>query len=404
VQIQGEVAPGFEPVLQMFQANFDLRGEIGASLCVYQHGRRVVDLWAGLADRGTERAWEADTLVNVFSATKGMVAACFLVLEDRDEIELDAPVCTVWPEFGEHGKDRITVRHVLNHRSGVVALPHDLSFDDLEDHDTVDRALERAEILWEPGEEQGYHAVTYGVLCQAVFRRVTGQSLGTFLANEIAGPLAADVFLGLDPQLDDRVATLYPAVGLNRVKGLVGPLLTGGTPESRLIRNVILRPRSPGSKAVRYPRALGGMELWNYNLPRVRRMELPWSNGHASARGLARMYAPLSIDGAHEGVRLVSAIAAARPIEAQSWSELDLTMRKPMGWSQGFLKEQSSLFSPNPSWFGHPGIGGSMGYADPAEGISLGYVVNRMRPKVRSPTALAISRSLYESLGTPVPT
>jgi len=226
--------------------------------------------------------------------------------------------------------------------------------------------------------------------------------LGAFLASEVAGPLSADVYLGVPEALDERVGTLYPAAGMQRVKGLVSPLLIGGSNESRLVRNVVFRPRSPGSKAVRFPKALGGLELSNYNLPRVRRMELPWSNGHASARGLARMYAPLALDGSVEGVRLVSEEAARLPIKAQSWSELDVTMRKPMGWSQGFLKEQGSLFSPNSAWFGHPVIGGSMGFADPSVGLSLGYTINRMRTKVRSPTALALSRALYGCLGTPV--
>ncbi len=397
----GHVEPGFEPVRDVFRQNFEEKGEIGAGFCVYHEGKRVVDLWGGVAHRGIKTPWEADTLVNIFSGTKGMAALCFLMLEDRGEVDLDSKVVEHWPEFGLHGKDAITIRHVLNHRSGAVALAEDLSLEDLEDTARMEGAMERAPLMWPAGEGQGYHAITYGIMATGLFRRITGETMGAFLKREIRDKLQADVFLGVPVTEDARVAMLYPAGTPERLKTFRGVLGRPFSREARFLRNVLLRPSSPGSAAVRYPTPLGGRHLHNYNLPRVRRLELAWANGHASARGLARMYAPLALGGVFEDTKVVSEEAASRPVPRQSWAEHDITLRKPQGWSQGFLKEQTTLFAPTTSWFGHPGIGGSMGFADPEARISGGYTINKMRLKVRSPTAIALTRKVYEVLGYP---
>lgn len=402
VEVQGHVSERFQPVADRFAEHFRSAGEVGAALCVWHRGERVVDLWGGQLGEDDPRPWQADTLVNVFSVTKGLVAAVFLWLEDRGELDLDLPISEVWPELSGSDKERVTFRQVLNHTSGLVALDRPISLEDLIAWEPVERVMQAMVPAWEPGTAQGYHAITFGMLLRSAVQRLTGRSIGEILAAEIAGPLGADVYLGLPESLDERVATLatLPLIGVPRA--ILVPLVVGGSLESRFFRNVLLKPGSPGSRAVKHPKELGGFKLSNFNRPEIRRIELPWANAHASARGIATVYQALVAGGEHQGRRIWSTEACGRPHQPQSWSELDLTMRKPMGFSQGFLKEQGTLFSPSPGWFGHPGIGGSLGYADPDEEIAFGYVMNRLRPQVRSPTALALSRAVYACLGKPV--
>jgi len=398
--IHGTVASGFEPVREVFASHFARLGEVGASVHVIRDGEAVVDLWGGIADQGTGAPWNRVTLVNTFSVTKGAVAVAMLRLEDRGEIDLDEPVAARWPEFGANGKDAITLRQILNHRSGLVAIDTPLSLDDVLAWDPVDAAVIAQAPLWKPGTKQGYHAVSWGMLLRCIVPRIIGRSIGTALA-EIAGPLQADVFVGLPEAELSRCAALVPMGAVRGAGSVVGAMMRDGI-DGRFFRNSLLRPRSPGARAVANPKSLGALGLTNFDQPRVRMAELPWANLHASACGLARLYAPLAGDGEAFGVRVVSAEAAQRPREPQTWSDVDLTLRKPVGWSQGFLKEEPTMFSPNSTWMGHSGTGGALGYADPTARISFGYTINKMRPNVRSPTALELSRTVYACLGTPV--
>lgn len=400
VSIHGQVAAGFEPVRAVFEQNFRDAGEVGASICVYRGDEPVVDLWGGVADLKTGAAWRADTLVNTFSVTKGAVAHAMLRLEDRGEVDLDEPVSKHWPEFAAAGKATITLRQILNHTCGVIAIDRPLSLADVLAWEPVEAAIIAQRPLWEPGSNQGYHAVTWGMLLRAIVPKMIGRSVGEALA-EIATPLGADAFVGLPKE---RLAQCAPLVTLPKVRGVagvVGAMMRNGI-DGRFFRSTLLRPSSPGARAVANPKALGALGFSNYDLPEVRFAELPWANLHASARGLARLYAPLAADGAAFGVRTVSVEAAARPRAHQTWSDVDETLRKPLGFAQGFLKEESTMFSPNPGWMGHSGTGGSLGYADPDAGISFGYTMNRLRGNLRSPTALALSRVVYACLGTPV--
>ncbi|MFK7931005.1 MAG: serine hydrolase domain-containing protein [Myxococcota bacterium] len=396
----GTVAPGFEPVQEQFERHFVEDGEVGASLCVLRGEEVLVDLWGGVADPATGAEWERDTLVNAFSVGKGVIAHALLRLEDRGELDLDQPIAKVWPEFAANGKQGITLRQVLNHTCGVIAIDRPLSLQDILDWEPVEAAIIDQAPLWEPGTQQGYHAVTWGMLVRAIVPRMVGRSVGTALA-EIAGPLGADVFLGLPESELGRCAKLVPLPKAQAVVTLAGAMLRGGL-DGPFFRNTLFRRRSEGARSVANPSALGALSLSNFDLPQVRMAELPWGNLHASAAGLARSYAPLAADGSAFGVRTVSPEAAVRPQEPQTWTELDVTMRKPMGFAQGFLKEQGTLFSPNRAWMGHSGTGGALGAADPTAGISMGYTMNKLRPNVRSPTALALCRSIYACLGTPV--
>ena len=398
VEIHGEVSPGFEPVADVFARHFESAGEVGASLCVYRGDEVVVDLWGGVADPERGVVWTADTLVNVFSVSKGLVALALLRLEDRGELDLDVVVADVWPEFAQAGKASITLRQILNHTSGVVAVDQPLSLADVLAWEPVERAVAAQAPLWEPGTDQGYHMVTWGLLVRAVVPRLVGRSIGELLRDEVAVPLDADVHLGLPDPEHERVASLQSFSGAKTALILGKGMVRRGM-DGRFFRNTLLRRSSPGARAAANPRELGVFGLKNFETPEVRRAELPWANVHATARGIARAYAPAASGGTGLGVEWVSAEAAARPVTAQSWSECDQTIRKPLGFSQGFVKEEPGVFSPNRAWFGHPGTGGHLGFADPEAGISLGYTMNRLRPNVRSPTARALSRAVYDCLG-----
>ena len=395
--VHGFVAPGFEAVRAAFEANFDKRGEVGASFSAFQHGQLVVELWGGLADKATKRPWEKDTLATVFSVTKGLAAACLLILADRGDLDYDAPLTEYWPEVGRGGKAGITVRQLLNHRSGLVALETPLSIADFESWDPVVDAMCAQEPLWEPGTSQGYHGITFGPYVSELFRRVAKESLGAFLKREIAEPLGADVHVGLPEALDSRVATIYPVTPGQRIMKALPYVMFNKVVERKLL-SALAKKTSTTSRAFAQPADLGAKGLHNFNLPRVRRLELPWANGIATATGLATVYAALANGGEHDGKRLVSAKAVEALVPRQSFEETDEVLRKPVGWSQGFLKEERHLFSPVEASFGHAGLGGALGWCDPTNGLSWGYTLNKLDFRLRSPRALALSHALYKSL------
>jgi CubicO group peptidase (beta-lactamase class C family) len=400
-EIHGTAEPAFAAVRQAFADNLARRGEWGAGVCVWHDGRVVVDLWAGHRDRERTSAWRGDTLTTVFSSTKGLVALCFLMLADRGVLDYDRPVADYWPEFAAADKATITVRTLLNHAAGLVAVDTPLSLEMLDSQpDRVASILAAERPRWSPGSDQGYHAVTFGLYAQALFRRITGESLGQFLAREVAGPLAADVYLGLPAELEHRVATNYPATVGERVFKIVPKLLFDPGRDGRVYRQVALGRDS--ARAFRNPREVGPLGIDNFNTRRVHAMELPWGNGLASARGLCRVYAALAAGGSLDGVRLVGADALAPLAARQSWSRRDRVLRKPIGWSQGFLKEEAGMFSPNPESFGHAGAGGALGWCDPGARLALGYVTNKMDHRVRSRRARALCRAVYQSLSREV--
>jgi len=395
--VHGEVASGFEPLRRVFSESLRRGEEWGAGVCVWHAGRVVVDLWGGHADRTRGGPWREDTLSTIFSSTKGLVALAFLMLADRGEVDYDAPVVRYWPEMGSHGKAAMTVRTLLNHRAGLVAVDEPLTLDQLEHRpEEVAHFLAAQKPRWAPGTDQGYHAITYGLYASELFRRVTGESIGTFLAREVAGPLGADVFIGLPPALEPRVARNNPATWAERAFRIVPKLLFDPRRDGRVYRQVAFG--GDAADAFANPKELAPRGIDNFNDPRVHRLELPWGNGIASARGLCRVYAALANGGTLDGVALVRP-SALEPLAArQSWSERDRVLRKPVGWSQGFLKEESGMFSPNPSSFGHPGAGGALGWCDPQAALAIGYVTSKMDHRVRSRRARALAHAAYACL------
>ncbi len=392
--VQGQVAAGFEPLAAQFARSFAQGTEIGASLCVYHRGEKVVDLWGGLADTALQTPWTADSLIVVFSATKGLAAMALNLAAERGAFAWDAPVAQYWPAFGQAGKARITVRQLFNHRAGLAGIATPLTLAQLCDPDQasdVRTALETQSPAWAVDTQQGYHALSYGMYASTFFEEVCHEPLHTFLHREYLDPLGADVFLGTPPEQDHRVATLYPGSMTARVGKMVWAALRGNSPEAHVARSLLRGGHA--KQAFMNPPATGGMGI--YNQPPVRRHSLAWASATATARGLARAYVPWSLGGQWQGRRYVAPETIAPLLQRQGWSPRDLVLGKPLGWAQGFLKEEDGIFSPNRGSFGHPGMGGALGWCDPQAQLAFGYTMNRCDWRIRSPRALALCQALY---------
>jgi CubicO group peptidase (beta-lactamase class C family) len=396
---RGSYADGYEPVAHTFAQQLASGEELGAGLSIYRDGKPVVDLWGGLADREAQRPWERDTRIVLFSVTKGFAAMAMALLTDRGLLDPDATVASYWPEFGHAGKEAITVRTLLGHRAGLAYLDAKLTLEDCVDpsrRPMVRAALERQRPAWAPGEKQGYHALTYGLYVSELFEQVAGEPMAPFLRRELLEPLGSDAHLGAPPELDAFNATLYPVPTPVRLRHMVrAALFQPDTTEGRATRALAARD-SVSRRAFSNP-AMGKAGIRAYESIPVRRSNLAWASATASADGIARAYLPFAADGEHEGRRYLKAETLAPLYHRQSWSERDVVLQKPVGWSLGFLKEERHLFCPNPESFGHAGIGGTLGWADPIDRIAFGYSLNRSDWRIRSPRAIALCRALYES-------
>ncbi len=359
-ELHGQLDTRFEPVREAFAENFAQHGELGAAVVVHVGGRVVVDLWGGLASRSDNKAWQRDTLVNVYSTTKGWAALCVHHLLEAGRIDLEAPVAQYWPEFAAAGKGAITVRHVLGHRSALPALRQPLPHAALYDQATMARALAAETPFWEPGTQHGYHAQTFGFLLAELVLRITGRSIGRYFREEIAGPLGADAHIGLAANEDVRVAKLTRPLGETPPAG-----------ELDLMSVFMNEPRSMTALAFINPLPSPGA----VSTRQWREAEIPASNGHASAAGLAAIYAGV----ASLRPQLLSREGVARCAQEQSFGP-DAVLRVTTRFGLGFMLSQPSgggWFSPNAGAFGHPGMGGSIGFADPEAQLAFGYVMNR---------------------------
>ncbi|MFC8124290.1 serine hydrolase domain-containing protein [Streptomyces sp. NPDC057302] len=368
-RIHGTCAPGFEGVREEFERNFTERGDLGASVAATVDGEFVVDLWGGDADRTGTRAWERDSLVNVYSTTKGMTALGAHLLADRGELDLDAPVARYWPEFAQEGKADIPVRWLLSHRSGVFAPHEPLTSQDLYDWDKVCGVLAATPPWWKPGSVQGYHAVSYGYLVGEVVRRITGVSLGTFLRAEVTGPLGADVYVGTPESEHARCANMVRPVASDGAANAAD----SATPPAPPVRSIDDHPLAPITLAMQY------LPIENVNGAAYRCAEIPAANGHASARGLAKVYAALG------GGKLLGESALERLRTRQSEpDERDLVLGAMTAWGEkwewglGYMLNLYGQAGPNPRAFGHGGMGGSYAFADPENRVAYAYVMNQM--------------------------
>ena len=360
--IDGHCDVRFTAVREQFFRNFTERGDVGASVCVYLDGARVVDCWGGHADAARTRPFGADTIVSVASTTKGMVALCAHMLAERGKLHLDAPVARYWPEFAAAGKQDIPVRWLLSHRAGLPAIRRTLPAEALFDWEAMTGALAETAPWWQPGTTHGYHAITYGHLVGEVIRRVDGRSVGRFLRDEVTGPVRADFFIGVPADADARAAEVIapppPALG---ERTLWDTLLAD--PMSVSARTFLNPPRPPD---------LVNTRAW-------RAAEIPGANGHTSARGVARVYAALARGGEVDGIRLLAPATIERAIVEQS-SGRDTVLTLPTRFGTGFMLGIAGgpfACGPGRRTFGHPGQGGSVGFADPDARVSFGYVTNQ---------------------------
>ncbi|MYR46080.1 serine hydrolase domain-containing protein [Streptomyces sp. SID5910] len=393
MEIHGTVAGGFEPVRDAFARNFAALGDRGAAVAVYRDGRKVVDLWGGTRDIDGTEPWRRGTAQVVRSATKGVAAAVPLLLHQRGELDLDAPVGEYWPEFKAHGKERVLVRHVLNHRAGLPVLDRPLTPEEALDPLRGPEAVAAQAPVWEPGTDHGYHALTYGWLLDELVRRVTGgRSAGEWVADEIAGPLGLDLWLGLPAE--EEAAGRAGRVG--RVEE-TEPAGGGG---------LRLRPKRAVTEAYGDPdsltrRAFAAITPFpDQNDPAYRASALPATNGIATADALARFYAAL-IGEADTGTRRIRLFdpATTERARAEESAGPDRVLVVGTRFGLGYMLHGSASPFLSPGSFGHPGRGGALGFADPETGIALGYVTNGFRKSVTAdPRAQALVRAVRASL------
>ena len=363
-----------------FTNNFVEHQEIGASVCVEVEGRVVVDLWGGYADIARTRDWQADQLVNAFSVGKGVTALVAAQCVDRDEISYDTRIAEIWPDFAAHNKEEMTLRDALGHRVGLPALRSPLPPQAMYDWEFMCSALANEIPWWTPGTSHGYHVNTFGFIVGEVLRRVTGKTIGQLIAERIATPLSADIHLGCPPALHGRMAEFeWP-----------------GNPPPATIPQGLTDDQLLQFNTYYNPSGLSGAQT--VNTTEWRQAEIPSTNMHASARGIARMYSALAHDGSINGVRLISGDVLRESTREVSNGD-DLVLGRHSRFAHGFqipLPERG--FGPHAEAFGHFGAGGSVGFCDPIARVGFGYVMNQMGPRWQNPRNQALMAALYKSL------
>ncbi len=385
IHAEGNCDARFRRVKEVFESNLANGLEVGAAVSATIDGKPVVDLWGGNADAAHTRPWKRDTLVNVFSTTKGITAILAHRLVEQGKLDLDTPVARYWPEFAEAGKDKIPVNYLLSHRAGLPAVRKQLPPDGWVNWPVMCTALAAETPWWEPGTRHGYHALSFGYLVGEVIRRITGKTPGTYLRDEIAAPNSLDIHIGVDASFDSRIAELVGAKPL-----------PPGAPQSPTAE-MASDPASITYKAIANPVPVVDPQLVNSRAWRA--AEIPAANGHATARDLARLYGALAIGGSLEGRKILTPESIARASSEQAVG-FDVVLGAKTRWGLGFaLTQAETPLGPNPRTFGHPGAGGSLGFADPDARVGFGYTMNQMgSDALLDGRAAALFNALYESL------
>jgi CubicO group peptidase (beta-lactamase class C family) len=383
--ILGSCDERFAGVRDALGDNFAEHDELGAAVAIAVEGTLVVDIWAGWKDRDRTQPWERDTLVDVFSVGKAMAALCVLILVERGQVELEAPVSRYWPEFAANGKGEVTVRMLLCHRAGVPAIRRLLPELAMYDWNLMAAALAEEEPWWEPGARHGYHANTFGFLTGELVRRVSGQNIGPFFRDEVADLLDADFHFGIGPEHDGRIADYLFEEESSQFAEERQQLLDGDQDQQFLFSRVYMNP--PGMSG-----------LGTVNTRAWRAAEIPSANGHATARAVARIYSALALGGALDGSRLLHAETIEQAI-AEASSGTDFVLGRPSRFGLGFqLTQPERSLGPNPRGFGHFGAGGSLGFADPDARLAFAYAMNRSGPRWQNPRNRALIDATYASL------
>ena len=378
--LEGLCDPRFETVREAFATNFRERGEPGAAVCVSVGGKPVVDLWGGYADIANTKPWQRDTLVNVFSVGKALCALAAARIVEQELIALDAPVSRSWPEFAQAGKEAITLRQILSHRGALPAIEKPMPDGAALDWNEMIHALEEQAPWWEPGTAFGYHVNTYGFLIGEIVKRTAGRTLGTLIREEVAGPLDADIHIGLARHHHPRVAE-YRWPGTS----------TMTPPGENATRIDIMRWNTYWN-----PPGISGAH-W-VNTPEWRLAEVPSTNGHGNARSVARVYSALAKGGTIDGVEIIGRQTLREFTTEHSRGE-DVITQHPARFGLGFqLTQPQRPLGPNPNSFGHFGAGGSLGFCDPDADVAFGYVTNDMGPRWQNPRNRALMEAVYACL------
>ncbi len=388
-EIHGICKPSYERVREAFASNFEEHGEVGAALSLVVDGETVVDIWGGHADGARSRPWEEDTIVNTFSTAKGITTICALRLIEQGKIDVDAPVARYWPEFAAAGKEKITFRQLISHQAGLPGIDGMIPVEKAYEWEPVIEALAAQKPFWEPGSQFGYHAVTFGSLVGEVIRRISGKSVGTFWREEFAEPLGLDYYIGFGEELDERCATIIPAP--------LPDLSKVGHP----LYKAMLDPSTLTFKAF----MITPLPLVNplyMNTREWRAAEVPAANGHGTARSLARLYGALATGGTLDGIQVLKPETIEMATQTQAQGQ-DAVLLFPMRFGLGFILEMPEWqISPNGTVFGHAGMGGSFGFADPEAKYGVGYVMNQMMlPHAetrKDPRRGGIFNAIYESV------
>lgn len=368
IRIEGRVSMGFEAVRDAFAENFSRRHELGGACCVYHRGEKVVDLWGGVRNKLTGEPWQEDTMVVVYSATKGLAAMTLAIAHSRGWLDYEQPVCRYWPEFAQQGKAAITVRQLLAHQAGLFAFDEPVDKSVVADLDRLAVILARQKPAWEPGTRQAYHAISLGFHESELLRRIDPQrrSLGQFFQDEIASPLALDFYIRLPESIpNSRLATLAKSSSISMLINFpIRLTLAAFNRRSNIYRALVV---NPGSEVVHDEQRIY-----------ARNFEVPSGGGVGTARAIARAYSVFATDGQELQLRPETLQALSAPAIPATHSFYDEGLMGDIRFSLGFMK-------PGPVWsfgseksFGAPGSGGSLGYADPKAGIGYGYVTSQM--------------------------
>ncbi|WP_276248602.1 serine hydrolase domain-containing protein [Haladaptatus sp. YSMS36] len=389
VPLHGTVAEGFEAVREVFAENLQNRDELGAACAVYYRGEPVVDLWGGYRDVAAKHPWEEETMVPIFSATKGMTAAATAVALSRGLFDLDDRVADHWPSFGRNGKSAITVREILDHRAGLAAFDRRLTLEEVADQEFLSELLAAKTPEWEPGTRYGYHAYTVGWYQSELLRRVDGRTSGQFFAEEVAEPLGLQFYIGLPEGIpESRLAELKPFSLLTLVKNLdkmpirfVGPLLNPWSITSRAAL-----PLKGGIDAVLNPE--------------LRSIEIPAENGIGTVRSIARVYGDLATGGRRLGIdESTFAELTATPVSPRG-GHRDVVLGIETAYSMGYSRPYGDFqFGSTPRSFGTPGAGGAFGFADPDAELGFSYAPNRLGVHQKDdPREKALRDAVYRCL------
>ena len=381
------VRPAFDNVRDVFAENFTRRRELGGACCAYVNGENVVDLWGGIRNKTTGEPWERDTMVIVYSASKGLAAMTLAVAHSRGWLDYDARVSTYWPEFAQNGKERVTVRQLLAHQAGLYALDVPVDRDLVSDLDRLAIVLARQKPAWEPGTKQAYHAITLGFYESELLRRIDPQhrSLGQFFQDEIASPLGLDVYIRLPESIpESRLATIARPAAMDMLLGFPFRfLLNAMNPRS----NIVLALR--GSQLPHDPKRIY-----------ARNFEVPSGGAVATARGIARAYSVFATGGRELGLRGETLdLLAAPAVPATRGGFFDECIKGEVQFSLGFMKPSRTWPFGSPSSFGAPGSGGSLGFADPENAIGYAYVTSQMGTQLTGDERdVALRHALYAAL------